>query len=120
METDHRSPLRLLAPVALVIAVLAFVLVIASAGGGGDDSAERGANSAEKARDLGQSPKERRRAERKRQREGKLPEDVYVVKPGDTLGGIAETTGVPVERLQELNPGLDQFQLTKGQRIKLR
>ena len=120
METHSRSPARILAPVALVVAALALVLVIAGSGGGSDDSAGSSASSAEKARDLGQSRKERRRARRKEQQEGKLPDDVYIVKEGDTLGGIAETTGVPVERLQELNPGLDQFQLTKGQRIKLR
>ena len=122
MESHRRSPLRLLAPVALVVAALAFVLVVSSSGGG-DDSATSSTTSAEKARDLGQTPKERRRQrrrERREQREGQLPDDVYIVKEGDTLGGIAETTGVPVERLQELNPGLDQFQLTKGQRIKLR
>jgi LysM repeat protein len=119
METPPRSPTRLLAPVALVLALLAFVVVI-STSGGSNESAQTSSNSAEKARDLGQTPKERRREQRRQQREGKLPDDVYVVKEGDTLGGIAETTGVPVERLQELNPGLDQFQLTKGQRIKLR
>ena len=120
METDHRSPLRLLAPVALVVAAIALVLVVSSSGGSGGDSGDGGANSAEKARDLGQSPTQIRREQRRRQHEGKLPDNVYIVKEGDTLGGIAETTGVPVARLQELNPGLDQFQLTKGQRIKLR
>jgi LysM repeat protein len=119
METPPRSPTRLIAPVALVIALLAFVLVIASSGGS-NDSTQTSSSSVEKARDLGQTPKERRREQRRQQREGKLPDDVYVVKEGDTLGGISDTTGVPVERLQELNPGLDQFQLTKGQRIKLR
>jgi LysM domain len=120
METDHRSPLRLIAPAALVIAAIALVLVVSSSGGGGGDSGGSSANGAEKARDLGQSPTQLRREQRRRRREGKLPDNVYVVKAGDTLGGIAETTGVPVQRLQELNPGLDQFQLTKGQRIKLR
>ena len=111
--------MRLIAPVALVIGLLALVLVIASSGGS-DDSTQTSSNSAEKARDLGQTPKERRREQRRQKKEGKLPDDVYVVKEGDTLGGISEATGVPVERLQELNPGLDQFQLTKGQQIKLR
>jgi LysM repeat protein len=120
METPHRSPLRLIAPVALVLAALALVLVVSSSGGSGDGGSGSAANSAEKARDLGQTPKERRREQRRQQRQDKLPNDVYIVKEGDTLGGIAQTTGVPVERLQELNPGLDQFQLTKGQRIKLR
>ena len=120
MEARNRSPMRLLAPVALVVAALALVIVISSSGGSGDGGDGSSASSAEKARDLGQSPKERRRERRKDRREGRLPDDVYIVKEGDTLGGIAEATGVPVERLQELNPGLDQFQLTKGQRIKLR
>src|SRR3954451_448362 len=119
MESHPRSPLRLVAPVALVIGVLALVLVLSTSGGGASDSATSSTNAAEKARDLGQTPKERRR-ERRQQRRDTLPDDVYIVKEGDTLGGIAQKTGVPVARLQELNPGLDQFQLTKGQRIKLR
>jgi hypothetical protein len=119
MESNRRSPLRVLAPMALVVAALALVLVLSNSGGGGDSNGSTSANSAEKARDLGQTPRERRRA-RREQRSGKLPSDVYIVKTGDTLGGIAQKTGVPVARLQELNPGLDQFQLTKGQRIKLR
>ncbi|HEY1360039.1 MAG TPA: LysM domain-containing protein [Thermoleophilaceae bacterium] len=44
----------------------------------------------------------------------------YTVKTGDTLGGISAKTGVPVEKLQELNPGLDPQALVSGQRIKLR
>jgi len=44
----------------------------------------------------------------------------YTVKTGDTLGAIAERTGVTVERLLELNPELDPQALVSGQRIKLR
>lgn len=44
----------------------------------------------------------------------------YTVKAGDTLGGIAEKTGVTVERLLVLNPQLDPQALVAGQRIKLR
>ena len=44
----------------------------------------------------------------------------YTVKTGDTLGGIAEKTGVTVERLQELNPELDPQALLSGQKINLR
>ena len=44
----------------------------------------------------------------------------YTVKLGDTLGLISEKTGVPVERLQELNPDLDPQELVVGQKIKLR
>ena len=119
MESNRRSPLRVLAPLALVVAALALVLIVSNSGGSGGSSGNTSSNSAEKARDLGQTPQERRRAQRHKD-SGKLPSDVYIVKTGDTLEGIAQKTGVPVERLQELNPGLDQFQLTKGQRIKLR
>ena len=44
----------------------------------------------------------------------------YTVKPGDTLGAIAEKTGLDVETLQTLNPELDPQALVSGQKIKLR
>ena len=44
----------------------------------------------------------------------------YRVRPGDTLGSIAEDTGVSLDRLQELNPQLDPQTITTGQRINLR
>jgi LysM repeat protein len=43
-----------------------------------------------------------------------------MVKPGDTLGGIGQKTGVDVETLQSLNPSLDPQALVSGQKIKLR
>ena len=44
----------------------------------------------------------------------------YTVKAGDTLGTIAEQTGVSVAELQELNPELDPQSLTVGEQIRLR
>jgi LysM repeat protein len=44
----------------------------------------------------------------------------YTVKLNDTLGLIAEKTGVSVARIQELNPDLDPQNLIVGQKIKLR
>lgn len=122
METRHRSPLRVLAPTALVLFGLLFVLVIATSGGG-EESQSAETSAAEEARDLGTSEEDDTQSkpeEAEEESEKKLGKDVYVVKQGDTLGGIAEDTGVPVERLEELNPGLDQFSLVAGQRIKLR
>jgi LysM repeat protein len=121
METRHRSPARFLAPLALVAAVIALALVVTTTGNDETTSNAGSDRSAEKARDLGEPAS--RREERRQAREDaeeEPTEDVYVVESGDTLGGIAEKTGVPVERLEELNPGLDQFQLVAGQRIKLR
>ena len=120
MEARHKGPARIIALVALVGAAVALLIVISSASGGSSSSDTGSPRSAEKARDLG-SPASDSTTKHGHKRNGdKLPQDVYVVKSGDTLGGIAEKTGVPVERLQELNPGLDQFQLVAGQRIKLR
>jgi LysM repeat protein len=119
METRRRSPLRLLAPVALIAFALALFLIVSSAnkdsGGGGAPSK----SAAEKARDLG-SPATQRKPKRKSRSSDNLPQRIYIVKSGDTLGSIAQTTGVPVQKLQDLNPGLDQFSLVAGQKIKLR
>jgi LysM repeat protein len=103
----RRSPARLLAPVALVLAVAA-VLVVIQASGSDDSNGDGNRTSAEQT-----TPTERR--ERPvRQRAS------YTVKLNDTLGLISEKTGVSVERIEELNPELDPQNLIVGQKIKLR
>jgi hypothetical protein len=123
MDRSRRSPLRFLAPIALVAFGLALLLVVSSAdvsddGGSGDASEEA------EQRDLGSD-----RSERRRDREAEEDEEdeeparqpaKYVVKEGDTLGSISEETGVPVEELQELNPELDPQALVTGQEVRLR
>jgi LysM repeat protein len=42
-----------------------------------------------------------------------------VVQPGDTPASIAATTGVAVEQIQRLNPGLDPTSLRVGQKLRL-
>ena len=42
-----------------------------------------------------------------------------IVKPGDTLSSIALKTGVPLARIEALNPNVDTQSLQAGQRIKL-
>ena len=116
MDTvERRSPLRILAPVALVIFGLALVLIISSANGGGGGGGTS-SSSAEKARDLGGG----NASKTKTRKRDKLPKSVYVVKSGDTLGSISQKVGVSVTKLQELNPNLDQFSLAPGQKIKIR
>lgn len=44
----------------------------------------------------------------------------YVVRPGDSLSGIAAKTGVPLATLQALNPGVNPRALQPGQRLALR
>jgi LysM repeat protein len=44
---------------------------------------------------------------------------VYSVRSGDTLGVIAERLGTSVDRLMELNPGIDPQALRVGQPIRV-
>src|SRR3954454_7629364 len=117
METHHRSVvLRILAPAALIVFGIALAMIISSANSSSDSGATS-TSAAEKQRDLGSSTTKSSRTHTTRD---KLPQRVYVVKSGDTLGSISEKVGVSVEKLQQLNPNLDQFSLVAGQKIKIR
>jgi LysM repeat protein len=106
MEATTRNPgaarrlgTRLLAVLAVAGAAVALFLVIS----GSMDSSGEG---------------ERDKAPAKSQEQSKNA-DTYVVQPGDTLGGIASKTGVPVDQLQNLNPDIDPQALPSGATLKL-
>jgi hypothetical protein len=105
----RRSPARLLAPVALLVAVGAVVIVVSNSTGN-DDGGGDNANRTVEPRPRGDGGRQQRRPQR----------TFYRVRLNDTLGLIAEQTGVPVERLEALNPELDAQNLIVGQRIRLR
>jgi LysM repeat protein len=106
--------LRMLAPAALVLfTVILLILVVSSGGGGGGGSSpatkERTTNGAKSgSAKRGTAPSSRG-----------VPR-FYRVKSGDTLGGIAERTGVAIDELMALNPDVDPRTLVTGQRLKLR
>jgi LysM repeat protein len=100
-----RSPVRFLAPLALVaFAVALFVIVT----GTRDTESESGPNRSSEARPTA-TPQGARKGRRR-----------YTVKPGDTPSSIAEKTGVPLADILRLNPDLDPQALSPGQRLKLR
>jgi LysM repeat protein len=108
MSRPSRSPGRLLAPIALIGAVIAFIVVLSSSGISDNSGSKSSSGSTSTQRTTTtKSPATARRRS-------------YTVKVGDTLGAIAERTGVPVATLQELNPALDPQNLVAGQKIKLR
>ena len=108
-EQSQRNPARLLAPAALAVVALVFLVVLLSSGSG------------DGGREAGSQPAAKRGKGRARQRGApRVRKATYTVKTGDTLGGIAAKTGVPVDRLLELNPELDPQALVSGQKIKLR
>ena len=112
MDREYRSPLRILAPVAVVVFGLALILVIATTSGSGGNG-NPGPTKLER-QDLGVKKRSARR------HGGALPQGIYIVKKNDTLGAIADKTGIPVDTLMTLNPDLDPQTLHRGQKIKLR
>src|SRR3954451_21496098 len=113
-----RSPLRFLAPVALVVFAIALLIVVSSSNGG-DSGGTSSASEQAKQHDLGTTAKKPKTKSSSGAATG-LPTKTYTVKTGDTLALIAEKTGIPVDKLQELNPQIAPQQLSSGQRIKLR
>jgi LysM repeat protein len=111
---DHRgrrrSPARLIAPIALLICAVAFASVVLSSPAVDSDETG-GASTTERTTTNPPAQTERQAGRRRRS---------YTVQTGDTLGAIAEKTGVSVERLLVLNPELDPQALVAGQRIRLR
>lgn len=97
---EYRSPVRLLAPIALV---LAFAAVIAVAG---TSSRGRGAGSA--------------RAPTTQVHHRHAARRTYKIRRGDSLTSISERSHVPISTITRLNPGLDPAVIIPGRRIKLR
>ncbi|HEX8105887.1 MAG TPA: LysM domain-containing protein [Solirubrobacteraceae bacterium] len=106
---SRRSPARFLAPLALIAVAIALVAVLS----GGSASTEREAAPAP----AGTATSDKSAKAKKKTSGGRR---TYTVKPGDTPSGIAEKTGVTVEKLLDLNPDLDPQSLVPGTRLKLR
>lgn len=100
-----RNPARLLAPLALVAAAVAVLVVVQASS---SDSSGR----SDAAPATQRTTPQRTRPSRARAR-------VYVVRSGDTLTAVAERVGVPLEEIQRLNPDVDPQALQTGQRLKL-
>lgn len=96
---------RLLAVLALVAATVIVIVAISGATGGGDDDGE---------------PQRAQPARQGNANQARPARRAYKVQEGDNLTIIAQKTGVPVDRLQRLNPNLDPQALQPDQRIKLR
>jgi LysM repeat protein len=101
-----RSPLRLLAPLSLAAFGVAFALVMSNSGVADNHPRAQPQNSQAATTTTPANKYAHRRS--------------YTVRAGDTLGAIAEKTGVAVTTLEDLNPGLDPQALVAGQKIKLR
>ena len=115
----RKSPARFLAPLALIIALVAFLAIVTSSGGGGrttssDTSASTATSSARTSKG---GAKSTTTAAKKKSPAARR---FYTIQAGDTFGAIADKTGVSVDTLQSLNPDVDPHAMTTGQRIRLR
>jgi LysM repeat protein len=105
---NQRSALaRVIAAAALVCGFLILIVVIATSLGDGKDGRSGGGSRGGQVMRSGDGD------------DGKAP-NAYVVQNGDTLTSIAHRTGVPVSRIEELNPGVDPQILVSGEKLKLR
>src|SRR3954469_9585404 len=100
---------RLLAPLALVVALIAVLVVFSTSG---TDSKNDGNGAAITTPAKTQTTKPTPKATKAKK--------TYTVRAGDTLGSISQKTGVSVSVLQELNPNLDPAALTVGETVKLK
>jgi LysM repeat protein len=109
----RRPASRWLAPLAIVVVGGAAYGILGSAGRRGSESPAapaRRSGSAPATRPATALPTTTQATARR----------TYTVRSGDTLSSIALDTGVPVSRLQQLNPTIDVQALQPGQRLKLR
>lgn len=103
MEKRTSVTARVLAAATLAVAFVVAIAAIGGALGGGSDH-------------RGHHRQANRQAATK---ESKAPA-TYVVKSGDTLLAIAHRTGVPLFRIEALNPQVDPQILLAGEKLKLR
>ncbi|HEX6711907.1 MAG TPA: LysM domain-containing protein [Thermoleophilaceae bacterium] len=118
-KRTRKSPARFLAPLALIAVLVAFLAIVTNSGGGGSSTTEEPSTSSATQTSTTTKKKASTPAKKKaaqREDAGKT----YTVQVGDTLGGIADKTGVPLERIEELNPNVDPHAMTTGQEIKLK
>jgi LysM repeat protein len=105
-----RSPLRFIAPIALVAFAFALYTVVNDAqkpaGSSSSDTpaAQSTATSTSKSSKSSKSKKKHK---------------TYTVKAGDTASGISAKTGVKVATMQKLNKNFDPGSLHPGQKIRL-
>lgn len=104
MNKRSSAPARVLAVTALAVALVIAIVAISGALGGDDSDGSGGRH---------------RDAKAHKAHHEHVPV-TYEVKSGDTLISIAHRMGVPVARIEQLNPEVDPQILIAGEQLKLR
>jgi LysM repeat protein len=118
-QRTRRSPARFFAPLALIAVLVAFLAIVTSSGGGGSATTTDESATTTPAKTSTTTKKTASSKTTKKPASG-TSSKTYTVQAGDTLGGIADKTGVPLSRIEELNPDVDPHAMTTGQEIRLK
>ena len=108
-----------MAPLALITVLVAFLVIVTGSGGGSNGSANDSSTTPSMQTTTKQKKPSSART-KKTSTNRTATRRTYTVQVGDTLGGIADKTGVPLQRIEELNPNVDPHTLNAGQQIRLR
>jgi LysM repeat protein len=120
-KRTRRSPARFLAPLALIVFVIALMAIVSNSGSGKGGSSGSSATTTTSATAPTKSSKTT--SAKKKHNAGTTTtsgSSSYTVQVGDTLGSIAAKTGVSLATIQSLNPDVDPHAMVAGQKIKLK
>jgi LysM repeat protein len=118
-QRARRSPARFLAPLALIAVVVALLAIISGSGTSSSSTTNEPTNTSVSTTTTTKKKSSSAKSKTKTTKTSAGPE-TYTVQVGDTLGGIATKTGVPLSKIQELNPNVDPHTMNAGQEIRLR
>jgi LysM repeat protein len=120
-QRTRRSPARFLAPLALIAVLVAFLAIVSgSSEPGSPPSSSDETTSTSSTKSTTTATKTSTAKTQKKSAKAGASDKTYTVQVGDTLGGIADKTGVPLERIEELNPDVDPHTMNAGQEIRLK
>ena len=114
MQEQRTSPRARLFAVGSLIVVFITAIAIAATTTGSDNGAD------EPPRESGGDITRAQPSKQSRDIRTALDRGEYIVEPGDSMTSIAEETGIDLETLEQLNPGIDPQALPEGARIRLR
>ena len=116
-KRTRRSPARFFAPLALIAVLVAFLMIVnASSTNKSSNAADTDTTTATQTTTTATKKSSTTTTATVKTSAGKT----YTVQVGDTLGGIADKTGVPLDRIETLNPNVDPHAMVTGQKIRLK